>query len=303
MSAFYSHPSSKLHKNEHSHPECPQRLDSIELAIKESGLNLTYPKFSKATKDDLKLGHDQQYIDKIFSLDPKDKTLKLDEDTYFNSSSLESALWTLGASLDACKKVLEGETENAFISMRPPGHHAKVDRSMGFCLFSNAALCAKYLIGLDEIKKVLIIDFDVHHGNGTEDLIKNDENIYFISTFQHPFYPLEDFSTDSPHILNVPLEAGTSSKTYKEVFTKNIIPWMEKIDADFVIISAGFDAHKDDPLGGLLLETEDFEWITSKIRAYANKKCGGKIVSLLEGGYNLDVLGDSVVAHLRALSH
>ncbi|MFZ8932664.1 MAG: histone deacetylase family protein [Bacteriovoracaceae bacterium] len=302
--ALYTHPIFKKHNNTIKHPECPERIDSIMKAIEKNNLKdlLTFANFNKATKADILLGHDQSYVDHILSLNIKEGAQhSIDGDTSLNEYSVEAALFGLGAINQAVEDVCSNKYKNAFVLARPPGHHAEKASAMGFCLFSNVALAALNSLEKQLAKKVLIIDFDVHHGNGTENVIENHEDIYFFSSFQHPLYPDRPFNKNHPRILNLPLNSGMTGVEYLQIWEDKVRPWMESLDFDLILISAGMDAHRLDPLANLNFEVEDFSELTRKILELARLKCEGRVVSHLEGGYHLEALGDCVAIHLKEL--
>ena len=303
MTGFFYHPIFKLHNQGISHPECPERLDSILKAIEKNNLQdqLEYPNFEKASVEEVLLGHNKVYIDSLLNLSiAENQYHSIDGDTLINAHSVEAAFLGLGAINKAVSMVLEGSLNNAFVAARPPGHHAEVNQAMGFCLFSNIALAALKALRDSKVQKVLILDFDVHHGNGTESLIKDQENIYFVSSFQHPFYPYRGFETNHPRILNLPLPAGTTGKQYLKLWDEVVEPWVNEKGFDLILVSSGFDGHKLDPLALLEIETEDFQQIGERIQRLGQNHCQGKIVSHLEGGYNLEILGESVCSYLKS---
>jgi acetoin utilization deacetylase AcuC-like enzyme len=298
-------PKCNLHNMGNEHPEQPARLHQINDQLIASGLDYVVH-FADATKADLetiKLAHDSEFVDRVVSSAPeKDgEEVHIDEDTILMSKSLDAVLYSAGAVKDAVDLVLADKTQTAFCLVRPPGHHAGYAESSGFCVFNNVAIGAKYALDGCGLKRVAIIDFDVHHGNGTEDIVESDERIMFCSSFQHPFYP---FSGDGPTregILNVPIKASTGGKEYREL----VAHWFDALDKfkpELIFISAGFDGHAEDEMGYLRLVEDDYAWITHQIKLIADKHCKGHVVSVLEGGYALSALGRSVVAHLKALS-
>ena len=301
--AYLSHPECLLHDMGAGHPESPARLRAIESAIADSGLETSLARHESPQADPglLKLVHDAAYVDRMIRDAPREGTLVLDPDTSMNPHSLPAALHAAGAGIRAVDLVLAGSHRAAFCAVRPPGHHAERGRAMGFCFFDNVAVAAAYALEHCGLKRVAILDFDVHHGNGTEDIVRGDERILFCSTFQHPFYPGSGADTRNHHIVNCPLAAGSGSRAFRDAVTGRWLPAIERHRPELILVSAGFDAHREDFLAGLDLVEDDYAWVTGQIAALAGKYCPGRIVSFLEGGYALDALGRSVVAHLRAL--
>ncbi len=254
-----------------------------------------------AAREQLYLAHDKDYVDAVFRQTPAQGRLRLDPDTSMNPHSLNAALRAAGAVIFAVDRVMSGGNSAAFCAVRPPGHHAERGRAMGFCIFNNVAIGAAYALKEYALKKVAIVDFDVHHGNGTEDIFRDNPAVMLCSTFQHPFYPYSGADTRSDHIINVPLPAGTDGKTFREAFTSRCLPALEAFRPELILISAGFDGHVEDPLAEFLLVEADYTWVTNEIRNIANRHAKGRIVSTLEGGYALSALGRSVSAHLQAL--
>ena len=301
--AYLSHPECLLHDMGPGHPESPARLRAIERAIADSGLEPSLRRYESPPVDAelLKQVHDPDYVDRLVGSAPRHGTLVLDPDTSMNPHSLPAALHAAGAGIQAVDLVLAGSHKAAFCAVRPPGHHAERSRAMGFCFFDNVAVAAGYALEHCGLKRVAILDFDVHHGNGTEDIVANDERILFCSTFQHPFYPGGGADTRSDHIVNCPLAAGSGSREFRAAITDQWLPAVTEHRPELIFISAGFDAHREDFLAGLELTDGDYDWVTGEIAAWAATYCDGRIVSFLEGGYALDALGRSVVAHLGAL--
>jgi acetoin utilization deacetylase AcuC-like enzyme len=254
-----------------------------------------------ARRDQLIRAHASTYVDAIFHHAPESGRVPLDGDTLMNPHTLEAALHAAGAGMAAVDAVLRGELDAAFCCVRPPGHHAEQRTAMGFCFFGNVALAALQALHEHDIERVAICDFDVHHGNGTEDIFDGDPRVLFCSTFQHPLFP-GFFGDDVPgQRVNCPLDAGTSGEVFRQVVTERWLPALRSFQPQLVLVSAGFDAHRADPIGGLDLVEADFHWVTEQIGEIADRYAGGRIVSMLEGGYDLDALGRSAVAHVRAL--
>jgi acetoin utilization deacetylase AcuC-like enzyme len=287
------------------HPEQPARLHKINDQIIASGLEYVvhFSDALPANKENLSLAHDEKFVNSVFDRAPKTdfERVWIDDDTIMMDKSLNAALHAAGAATMAVDLVMEEKSKSAFCATRPPGHHAGHKNSAGFCIFNNVAVGARYAIKKYGLKRIAIIDFDVHHGDGTEDIVKDDERILFCSSFQHPFYP---FSGDKPTrdgIYNIPIPAGTTGATWREL----VSPWLLHIDEfapELIMISAGFDAHAEEELGYLRLVEDDYVWITQALKELADKHCDGKIVSVLEGGYALSALARSVVAHIKTLA-
>ncbi len=298
-------PKCNLHNIGDGHPEQPARLHQINDQVIASGLEYVVH-FANATPIDpaiLALAHDPAFIDKVFAKAPKEDGERawIDEDTIMMSKSLDAALYAAGAVKDAVDMVQAGQTKSAFCAVRPPGHHARYDSSSGFCIFNNVAVGAKYALDMLGLKRVAIIDFDVHHGDGTQNIVLDDERIMFCSSFQHPFYPYCGDEEARKDIVNVPIPGGTKGDVYREL----VAHWFDRLDAfapELIFISAGFDGHTEDSMGYLRLVESDYVWITEQIKKIAEKHCEGKVVSVLEGGYALSSLARSVVAHLKTLA-
>ena len=243
-----------------------------------------------ASKEQLKRVHDSDYVDAVIAAEPAEGRVYLDPDTSMAPHSLNAALRAAGSVVKGVDLVMSGDTDKVFCCIRPCGHHAEVARPMGFCMFNNVAVGARYAQDQYGLGKVAIIDFDVHHGNGTEDIFRNDASVFFSSTFQHPFYPGSGADTRSDHIVNVPLAAGTRGDRFRAAFEERILPALNSFEPELLFISAGFDAHEDDPLAQLCLLEEDFAWATGKIKGVADVHARGRVGSGLEGGYSLPAL-------------
>ena len=295
------------------HPECPERLSAIEDRLLVTGLDhaLERREAGLATLTDIELAHSRMHVASLRGLtdvlrediDAGGPThTALDPDTSINSFTWDAALRAAGAALEATDAVLAGELENAFCAVRPPGHHACRDQAMGFCFFNNVAIAAKYAVERHGLKRVAIVDFDVHHGNGTEDIVAGDERILMVSFFQHPFYPEGGSQSHAANLVNLPVPAYTKGMAVRELIEMMWIPRLEAHRPEMIFISAGFDAHREDDMGQLGLVEQDYAWITQRIKDMAQRFAKGRIVSCLEGGYNLSALGRSVEAHLRVLA-
>jgi acetoin utilization deacetylase AcuC-like enzyme len=246
--------------------------------------------------------HDAAYLDALERLRPSDGLVALDPDTSLGPMSLTAASLAAGAVADAVRAVVTGEVDRAFCAVRPPGHHAERGAAMGFCIYNNVALGAATALSDATIRRVAILDFDVHHGNGTVDIFKDDPRVLVCSSFQHPFYPHRYTDIERDHIVNTPLRAGTGGPGFRQAIERDWLPALDRHAPDLVLVSAGFDAHGADPLAGLELEDDDFRWITQLIVDTANRHARGRVVSTLEGGYDLAALARSVAAHLEILA-
>ena len=290
-----------------THPERPERLSAIERHLRTSGLmeRLHCLQAPLAAMDDLKRVHLPEYVDLIFEHAPTEGYVQLDPDTLMNPYSLGAARRAAGAGVLAVEELMAGRATNAFCAVRPCGHHATRARPMGFCIFNNIAVAAAYALASHGIERVAIIDFDVHHGNGTEDMFSLQQwrdRVLMASFFQHPFYPGSGTQNPAPNMINVPLSAGSDGAAARRVAEENWFPALEAFAPQMIFISAGFDAHRDDLLGGLALVEDDYVWMTTELMKLADRHAQGRIVSMLEGGYNLEALGSSVVAHVRTLA-
>lgn len=300
---LYTHPDCRLHEMGAGHPERPARLSAIADALVSAGVDewLLHRQAPAATREQLLRAHPAGYVDGIFHQAPARGTMAIDADTLMNPHTLDAALAAAGAGIAAVDAVCDGELGAAFCCVRPPGHHAEQRRSMGFCFFGNVAVAALHALHARGIERVAICDFDVHHGNGTEDIFEGDPRVLFCSTFQHPLFP-GSFGDDVPAgRVNCPLPAGATGADFRQAVSERWLPELEAFAPELVLVSAGFDAHEADPIGGLRLNERDFHWVTERIGDVADRHAGGRIVSMLEGGYDLDALGRSAVAHVRAL--
>jgi len=298
-----SHYQCSEHEMGDFHPESPARLDAIQDQLISSGLDFAIRQFDATPidKDLLALAHEQDYIDYVFARAPKKGRFELDADTSMNAQSLSAALLSAGAAVDAVDKVMCKQFSAAFCATRPPGHHAERDKAMGFCIFNNVAIAALYAQKHYQLERVAIVDFDVHHGNGTENILSDKSGFLFCSTFQHPFYPFSGAQPHPAHIINTPLAAGSGSKEFKQAIKQDWLPALRQFKPQLILISAGFDAHAEDDMAQMQLHATDYRWVTEQIKKLADEFAEGRIVSVLEGGYSLDALGRSVVAHLHGL--
>ena len=310
---YFTHSDCRLHEMGEGHPECPQRLDAIEDRLLITGLDhaLDRREPSPASLADIELAHGSMYVASLRGLSDAliediqaggPSRTALDPDTSMNAHTWKAVLRSAGAALEATDAVIAGELENAFCAIRPPGHHACRDKAMGFCFFNNVAIAAKYALERHGLKRVAIVDFDVHHGNGTEDIVAGDDRILMVSFFQHPFYPEGGALKHDANLVNLPVPAYTKGIDIRELIEMMWIPRLEAHRPELIFISAGFDAHREDDLGQLGLVEQDYVWMTQRIKDMAHKYAQGRIVSCLEGGYNLSALSRSVEAHLRVLA-
>ncbi|HEY6922025.1 MAG TPA: histone deacetylase family protein [Steroidobacteraceae bacterium] len=304
---YITHPDCLRHEMGAEHPERPQRLVAIDEHLRRASLldELRCMAAPLAEPDDLKRVHAPEYVDLIFEQAPTEGYVRLDPDTLMNPHSLAAARRAAGAGILAVEEVVAGRAENAFCAIRPCGHHATRQRPMGFCIFNNVAVAAAVALERMGLERVAIVDFDVHHGNGTEDIFAEpqwQERVLMVGLFQHPFYPGSGVKPLGSNMINIPLAAGADGPAARQVAREKWLPALEQFKPQLILISAGFDAHRDDLLGGLGLVEDDYVWMTQELMALAARHSQGRIVSMLEGGYNLDALGSSTLAHVRRLS-
>ncbi|HNV88410.1 MAG TPA: histone deacetylase family protein [Methylotenera sp.] len=302
--AFISHPDTLLHVMDGSHPESPARITAIKNAVNASDLKekLQLYEAPAATKAQLQRVHSTDYVDYIHSIAPKAGLVRLDGDTAMGPMSLSAALHASGAVVLATDLVITGKAKNAFCCVRPPGHHAGRANSAGFCIFNHIAVGVAHAMSQYPIKRAAIIDFDVHHGDGTEDIFSSNPNVMLCSTFQHPFYPFSGAETRSKNMINVPLAAKTRREDFREAVITEFAPALDDFKPEIMFVSAGFDAHLNDPLADLTLIEEDYVWITEFIKEFAAKYAKNRIISSLEGGYHLPSLAQSAWAHINCLA-
>ncbi len=305
--ALITHQACLAHDTGLWHPECPDRLRVVLRALEgEEFHTLLREQAPLATAAQLALVHPQPHIDRILATRPTDNELvMLDADTVMSEGSAEAALRAAGGAILAVDAVMEGWARSAFCATRPPGHHAERAMPMGFCLFANAAIAARHAQARWGLHRVAILDFDVHHGNGSQDIFEADPSVFYASSHQAPCYPGTGAAheTGLGNILNVPLAPGSGSAEFRAAWSARIIPAVEAFAPQMIIVSAGFDAHRADPLAQLLVETADYGWLTGELLGLARRVCQGRLVSLLEGGYDLPALAASAAAHVRALMH
>ena len=310
---YFTHKDCWKHEMGPGHPECPERLDAIEdwllaLGIKDA---LDCREAPEAPMVDIALAHDRMMIASLRGLSDQladdisaggPTHAQIDPDTSLNVYTWNAALRAAGAALAATDSVIAGEMENAFCAVRPPGHHACRAKAMGFCFFNNVAIAARYALERHGLKRVAIVDFDVHHGNGTEDILAGDDRVLMVSFFQHPLFPFSGAEPSAKNMVNLPVPPYTKGMDVRELIEMMWIPRLEKFKPEMIFISAGFDAHRDDDLGQMGLVEQDYAWITQRIKDVARRHSKGRIVSSLEGGYNLNALARSVEAHIRVLA-
>jgi acetoin utilization deacetylase AcuC-like enzyme len=302
--AFVTHSDCLKHEMGAHHPERPERLSAIEDQLIASGVAQLVARHEAplATDEQLARVHPLEYVQAIRQAAPKRGTVHLDPDTAMNPHTLDAALRAAGAGVLAVDLVLKNKVQAAFCSVRPPGHHACRARPMGFCIFNNVAVAARHAVHAHGIERVAVIDFDVHHGNGTEDIFEGDPHVLMASTFQHPFYPYSGTENPAANMVNVPLPAGAGSREFREAVTEAWIPALEEFRPQLVLFSAGFDAHAEDDMAMLRFADSDYAWVTAQVKAIADRHAGGRMVSLLEGGYSLSALGRSAVQHIKVLA-
>ncbi len=286
------------------HPERPQRLSAIEDQLIASGLESALTRFDAplATDEQLALAHPLEYVKAIREAAPRAGTVHLDPDTAMNPYTLDAALRAAGAAVLAVDLVLDQKVSSAFCAVRPPGHHACRARPMGFCIFNNVAVAARHALHRHGLERVANVDVAVPHGNGTEDIFEGDEHVVMASIFQHPFYPYSGTDNPAANMFNVPLAAGAGSKELKQAVTEVWLPALEDFSPQLIIFSAGFDAHAEDDMAMLRFTDGDYRWVTEQVKAVAERHAKGRMVSMLEGGYDLSALGRSAVQHIRVLA-
>lgn len=303
---YITHPACKLHEMGSWHPESPQRLDAISDQLLASGVMPfldTRDDAPHASREAVLRVHTQAYLDALKARIPREGYESIDPDTMVNPHSLEAAERAAGAVVAAVDAVMTGDADNAFCAVRPPGHHACPDKAMGFCFLGNVAIGARHAIAAHGVQRVAVIDFDVHHGNGTEAALAGDPNVLMCGFYQHPFFPFrEDGSEPAANMDNTPMPAYTDGDAVRELVVADWLPRLEAFRPELILISAGFDAHREDDLGQMKLVEADYAWITERLLDVAQRHAQGRIVSCLEGGYNLSALGRSATAHIRALA-
>jgi acetoin utilization deacetylase AcuC-like enzyme len=301
--AFIAHPVCRQHDMGRYHPECPDRLDAVSDRLIASGIDkhVEHHEAPVATREQLARVHDEDYIAMIEAASPDTGVHYLDPDTAMSPRSLDAALHAAGAAVLATELVLKGDCRTAFCAVRPPGHHAERRRAIGFCLFNNVAVGVAHALA-QGLTRAAVVDFDVHHGNGTEQIFAGDARVIMTGTFEYPLYPYSGVDPAGPNMHNVPLRAGSGGEAFRAAMTDVCLPALEAHRPEIIFVSAGFDAHRDDPLANLQFTESDYAWVTREIVRIADRHAEGRIVSSLEGGYELSALGRSAVEHIRALA-
>jgi len=303
--ALITHPACLDHDTGPFHPECPDRLRRVLRALEHNSFSALLRDLAPpATEEQLARVHPAEYVKAILEIAPgPGERIALDADTMMSHGSREAALRAAGGAVMAVDAVMEGWAKQVFVAARPPGHHAERDRPMGFCLFANAAVAARHAQARWGVERVAVVDFDVHHGNGTQHIFEADPTLFYASSHQFPCYPGTGGAEERGvgNVVNAPLAPGSGSVAFREAWEVLILPALERFAPGLLIVSAGFDAHKADPLAQLRVETADFAWLTAQLLDVARRHCGGRLVSLLEGGYDLDALAESAAAHVRVL--
>jgi acetoin utilization deacetylase AcuC-like enzyme len=310
---FYTHPQCLLHEMGEGHPECPDRLHAIFDRLLMTGLDIGLENIQvgPAAISDLELAHARMHIAALRGLSDQlmddisaggPTHVQVDPDTSMNSHTWNALLYAAGAAIEATDAVIAGDLQNAFCAVRPPGHHAKRDKAGGFCFVNNVAVAAKHALERHGLKRIAIVDFDVHHGDGTQDIFQSDERVLMVSIYQHPYYPEGGAGEITDKMVNVPVPAYSKGDAIRQVVTDYWLPALNEHKPEMIFVCAGFDAHREDDMGQLGLLEADYAWITRQIKAVATAYCKGRIVSVLEGGYNPQALAKSVEAHIRVLA-
>ena len=301
--AYITHPVFLRHEIGAHHPESPARLHAISDQLIAAGIEpfLLHRDAEPATREQIERVHDAAYVDEVFAAAPEEGLVWLDGDTAINAYTLEAALHAAGATVQAVDMLMSGDARRAFCAVRPPGHHAERDMAMGFCIFNNIAVGAAHAIAAHGLERIAIVDFDVHHGNGTENIFSGDNRVLFCSSFQHPFYPGSGAGETAANVINCPLPATTDGADFRATVRAHWLPAIEAFEPQLILVSAGFDGHLEDDMAEMRLREPDYEWVTREICDLADRYAGGRVVSALEGGYNLSALGRSVAAHIRAM--
>ncbi len=301
---FIHHSQFDQHSVPPSHPESPLRNLAVETKLRQTGLwqDLVVQTCETANPNTFKEVHTPGYIDQLYRIAPPKGMILADEDTPLMFNTLKAVEEAAASGIQAVNQVVSGEFKNAFCAIRPPGHHAEPNKTVGFCFVNNIAVAAQHALTKPHIQKVVIFDFDVHQANGTIEIFKNRSDVMVVSTFQHPFFPFSHAFSPSENIINIPLEAETASTQFRRLTENKITQAISSFKPDLILISAGFDAHTDDPMGGLDLIDEDFYWLTKLSMSLANTYSKGRIISMMEGGYNLEALALSAHQHIQALT-
>ncbi len=302
--AYVTHPLCEAHQLGADHPESPERLEAIQNRLIAGQLMdfLRWREAQEVTLEQLNDTHDPEYVASIFAKAPAEGHVELDQETLMMPNTLDAALRASGAVVQAVDMVMSGEVENAFCSVRPPGHHAEYDRAMGFCLFNNIAVGARHALNQYGVQRIAIIDFDVHHGNGTENIFQASPNVLYASSYQYPLFPYPDPGASHDNIVHMPLEKGSKGEDFRRAYEAELFEKLEAFAPELIMISAGFDGLAEDPMGQLRLRESDIVWLTEKLMDVAARHSQGRIISVLEGGYNADALGRAVFSHLKVLT-
>lgn len=300
--AYLTHPDCARHDVGPWHPESPRRIEAVDNALRATPWfgELHEIDVPHATIEQLARAHTRAHIDSLRDATPRSGVAWLDPDTGLNLFSWNAALAGAGAGVRAVDAVMTGEAQRAFCNVRPPGHHAEADRAMGFCLFNNIAVGIQHALAVHGLARIALVDFDVHHGNGSEAIFRDEPRLRLFSSFRHPFYPYSGSQSHAGYVP-VPLDAGSDGPLFRTAIARDVLPALDAFRPELICISAGFDAHRDDPLGGLNLIEDDYAWITRELCVLADRHAQGRIVSVLEGGYDLGALGRSAVAHVEAM--
>ena len=301
MTLFYYHPDCRLHDTGRGHPESPARLKAVRDALLATTPALTQITPERASFEALVAAHSERHVDRLYRCSPAEGRVSIDGDTSLMEHSLDAAQLAAGALSDAVDAVANGTHSKAFCAVRPPGHHAEREQAMGFCLFNNIAVAAYRALNEHGIQRIAILDFDVHHGNGTEDIFRGDQRVMLCSTYQHPFYPNTESPSVEGELVKTPLAAGTGSDAFRKAILAAWRPALAEFQPELILVSAGFDAHADDPLAGLELCDDDYRWLGVNIGEWAEDLCSGRVIAGLEGGYNLAALGRSAALFTQAL--
>lgn len=301
--AFLSHPFTEKHDMGEGHPESPARTMAIQRHFSNLGLNtkMLQLQAEMAYEEAVLRVHHPRYIEQLEQMSPLSGLIQADPDTLMGPHSHDAAYFAAGAGVQAVNDIVDGKYQRAFCAVRPPGHHAEPNTTMGFCFINNIAVAVQELRSKHDIKRVAVIDFDVHQGNGTVEIFKNIPDVLFCSSFQHPFYPNSHWNIDRPNIINSPIPAFSTGEQLMKIWEAQWLPALIQHKPEFIFISAGFDAHRDDPMAEMNWLANDYHWITSRLCEIANKYADGRVISMLEGGYNLKALAASVEQHVRAL--
>lgn len=301
--AFISHPDCHDHDTGEGHPENARRLSAIEDRLLSSSIShfLKYLDAPEVTREQLLRAHTAQYLSMLDAVMPRQGYVRLDPDTVVSSGTLQAAKRAAGSVVLAVDQIMSGQIRNAFCSIRPPGHHAEHDRALGFCIYNNIAVGVKHALDVYDLKRVAVVDFDVHQGNGTEDILLGDERVLYCSTFQHPFFPYTTLPENNENVISIPLDASAKSAEFRAAVKDHWIPALERFKPEMIFISAGFDAHQDDDMSYVSLTDADFRWVIEEIVRIADISASGHIVSTLEGGYETHSLARCVETHIRVL--